>query len=243
MSFFQYFPLADYKFGDEESLTVFRDITAYSDIIDQVKDNIAFYQDYTIQAFERPDQLSYKLYGVSTLHWTFYLLNDKIKESGWPIDNGNIVEKAQKEYPKTTLTTKTTLYDKFKVGQTITGNNSGASAKVDHRHLDLGQLVISDIVDGPFENGEVITSTNSEGIIESIVLQSTSPEYLSAHHYENISGEIVDIDPTVGPGALLTEVTYLDRMIKQNDELKNIRVIKPTSMQQIIFAYRESISS
>lgn len=243
MSFFQYFPLADYKFGNEESLTVFRDITAYSDIIDQVKDNIAFYQDYIIQTFERPDQLSYKLYGVPTLHWTFYLLNDKLKESGWPIDNGKIIEKAQKEYSKTTLTTKTALYDKFKIGQTITGNISGAIAKIDHRHLDLGQLVISDIVDGPFENGEVITSTNSEGIIESILLQSTSLEYLSAHHYENASGEVVDIDPAVGPGVLLTEVTYLDRMMRQNEELKNIRVIKPTSMQQIIFAYRESISS
>jgi len=243
MSFFQYFPLADYKFGNEESLTVFRDITAYSDIVDQIKDNIAFYQDYNIQEFERPDQLSNKLYGVPNLHWTFFLLNDKLKESGWPIDNGKIIEKAQKEYSKTTLTTKTTLYDKFKIGQTITGNNSGASAKVDHRHLDLGQLVISDIVDGPFENGEVITSTNSEGIIESILLESTSLEYLSAHHYENVSGETVDIDPEVGPGALLTEVTYLDRMMKQNEELKNIRVIKPTSMQQIIFAYRESISS
>ena len=243
MSYFQYFPLVDYKFGNEESLTVFRDITAYSDIIDQVKDNIAFYQDYIIQGNERPDQISYKLYGVSTLHWTLYLLNDKLKENGWPISNGKVIEKAQREYSKTTLTTKTPLYDKFKVGQTITGNISAASAKIDHRHLDIGQLVITDIVDGPFVSGETIVSTNSENIIESIVLQSTSLEYLSAHHYENAAGETVDIDPAIGPGALLTEVTYLDRMIKQNEELKNIRVIKPTSIQQIIFAYRESISS
>lgn len=243
MSFFENFPLVDYKFGNEESFTVFRDITAYSDVIDQIKDNIAFYQDYYLQEHERPDQVSYKLYGSSGLHWTFFLLNDKLKENGWPISNGKVIEKAQKEYSQTTLTTRTPLYDKFKIGQTITGNISAASAKIDHRHLDLGQLVITNIVDGPFQDGEIITSANSNGFIESITLQSSSPEYLSAHHYENAAGETVDIDPEVGPGALLTEITYLDRLIRQNENLKSIRVIKPSSLQQISFAFKESISS
>ena len=75
------------------------------------------------------------------------------------------------------------------------------------------------------------------------MLFSSSLEYLSAHHYENVSGEVVDIDPEVGPGAQLTEVTYLDRLFTQNDDLKQIRIIKPSSLNSVVSSFREAVSS
>lgn len=242
MSYFRYFSQVDYIFGDEKLPDLFQNIAIYSDVLDEVKNNIAFYQDYYIQETERPDQVSYFLYGTSTLHWTFYLMNDKLREQGWPLSNYEIVEKAKNFYSLTTFTTRTKLTDKFKVGQTIVGNSSSATGKIDHRHLDLGQLVISDVI-GNFTVGETINSTNSDGVIESIVLLSTSPEYLSAHHYVNADGETIDIDPEVGPGAFLSEVTYLDRLVDQNEALKQIRVIKPSAINSVISAFREAVGS
>ena len=242
MQYFKNFPAVPYGFGDESLPSVFRNLSLYATVIDEVRNNIAFYQDYHIQEFERPDQVSYKLYGTPNFHWTFYFMNDNIRERGWPLSNRDIIAKAQKLYSLNTITTRTLLVDRFKIGQTISGTVSGATAKIDHRHLNIGQLVVSSVV-GTFRAGETVQSTNADGIVEEIVVTSFEEEYNSAHHYENAAGEYVDIDPTVGPGAQLTEVTYLDRLVNENDELKQIRVIKPTSVVDVTNAFKEAIRS
>lgn len=241
MSYFKNFPLVDYRFGNETSLTAFRSLSSYSDIVDQIKDDVSFYTDYYIQEGERPDQLSYRFYNTATLHWLFYLLNDSLKESGWPLTNAQLLAKAKYDYPMLTLTTRSPLYDRFAVGQTISGNESSATATISHRHLDLGQVVCIN-TSGTFTAGETISSTNSDDEVETIVLTSSELEYLSAHHYENSDKEVVDIDPEVGPGASLTEITYLDRMVTKNNELKQIRVLKPEAVRQVVASFRESMS-
>ena len=74
-----------------------------------------------------------------------------------------------------------------------------------------------------------------------VTVQSVSKQFNSAHHYENTSGRI-DIDPTVGPGALLTEVTYMDRVISQNNNLKQIRVFKPGDINEVVKSFREAVT-
>lgn len=242
MSYFRNFPRTLYNFGDETSAEEFQDLSSYVDIIDQIKDDASSYTKYYILDNERPDQLSYKLYGSPEFHWTFYMMNDNIREQGWPLSNREILEFVYREFPYKTLTTKTVLTNKFRVGQTIEGVASGATATIDHRHLDLGQLVLKNIV-GTFTAGENVNSTNSEGTIETIVVSSFEEEYMSAHHYEDVNGITVDIDPAVGPGAQLTEITHLDRYISLNDALKEIRVLKRNTLFQVIEAYEEALKS
>lgn len=240
MSYFRNFPDVFYKFGNEASADLVQDLGLYVSVIDQLKDEVSVYIDYYIQENERPDQVSVKIYDTPHYHWTFFMMNDHLRERGWPISNIELIRKAEKLYPLTTLTTKTILYDKFKVGQQIEGIQSGTTAVIHHRHLDLGQLVVSNIV-GNFTANEQIVSENEFGNIEIITLESISEEYNSAHHYINSSKNIVDIDPTVGPGAKLTEVTYLDRLITQNDSLKQIRVINPDIIEDVVSSFREAL--
>lgn len=251
MSYFNFFPRTDYRFGDELNPDRFRNISVYADVIDQLKDNIAFYYDYNIEEGERPDQLSDKIYGIPTYHWTFFLLNDNIREGGWPLSNADLIAKAEATYPHTTLTTKTQITTVnrsvqensiFQVGRTVSGNTSGATATIDHRHLDLGQIVVRG-VNGTFIAGETVSSVNADGDTETILLESASIEYNAAHHYENTAGEVVDIDPTVGPSAFLVEVTFLDRLVARNDDLKQIRVIKPSAIEEVSRSFREAIRS
>lgn len=241
MSYFKYFPKTFYNFGNETTDTYVQNITLYADVVDQIRDSVNFYTKYYIKNNERPDQLSFKLYDTPSYYWTFFILNDNIRERGWPLSNTEVLEKVQRDHPSSTITTRTTLYDRFKVGQTITGTVTGATATIDHRHLDLGQLVLSN-VSGTFQNGELISSINEEETVETITLQSMAMEYQSARYYINGDEEVVDIDPTVGPGALLTEVTYEDYYIAQNDELKEINVIKPESINEIVESFREALS-
>jgi hypothetical protein len=69
---------------------------------------------------------------------------------------------------------------------------------------------------------------------KSIALKSTGVQYDAVHHYENSSGEWVDIDPfDQTSAAAYTPVTYLERIEKQNEALKEINVLKPDVAIQI----------
>lgn len=245
MNYFRYFPDVQYKFGEEAQPDVIANISIYAEVIDSIRDNVAFYFDYTVPEFERPDQASFNIYGVPDFHWTFFLLNDHIRERGWPVSNRDIMTKAAKDYPYTTITTRTPIATIFKAGQTLTGNSSGTSATIAHRHIGLGQIVVSEVTGGTgtFTPGEILTSFDDTGSIETVTVVSSALEYLSAHHYENANLEWVDIDPTVGPTQSMTEITYLDRLVRQNEELRDIRIIKPSIINQVVKSFREAIRS
>lgn len=240
MAFFRDFQKMLYKFGEEPDPAVFQNISIYADTIDAIRDAATSYQNYYVLPDERPDQVSYKLYGTADFHWTFYLMNPTLRECGWPLADRTIFEKAQKLYPETILTTRTKLTDKFKVDQTITGVTSGVTAKITQRFLDIGQLQIKD-ASGSFTVGETIRSTNTDGTIEEIVLTSEAVKYNSAHHYENADKEWVDIDPETGPGVTLTEVTWLDRLVKANDDLRQIRVIRNNIIDDVVRSFRDAV--
>ena len=66
-------------------------------VVDQVKENSSFYKNYYIRDGERPDNVSHRLYENPRLHWTFYLMNDHIREQGWPLTQRSIVEKVKED--------------------------------------------------------------------------------------------------------------------------------------------------
>ena len=102
-NYFKDFPKTPYRFGGEIESVEFQHLGTYIDVIDQVKDHSIFYQNYNIQNGERPDQLSYKLYRSTDYYWTFYLLNDHLRQGGWPIRDADVYPKAQRYYPNTVL--------------------------------------------------------------------------------------------------------------------------------------------
>ena len=234
MSFFTNFPKINYNFGEEVSRNAIQDLSVYVDVIDQIRDNVNFYQKYTILEGERPDNLSYKFYGTPQYYWTFFLLNENIRQQGWPISSQQVLAKAQEDYPNTVLTTRDEIFDTFTVGSTVTGQTSGVTGTVIKRNLDLGQIFI----DG------VKNFTSSENLVSGddvIQIVSNTREYNAVHHYENSDGEYVDIDPFNGAGVDDVPVTYYERYVAENDALKNIKVIKPSSIVRVVEAYTDAL--
>jgi hypothetical protein len=134
-----------YRFGDESKPTFFPAINSYVDILDQVKQDLSFYEDYTILSGERPDIVSKKLYNNPDYFWTFFLMNDHLRESGWPVAQEKIHDLAAKRYPHRTVTTKQNFTVEpfgFKVGQVVTGSVSGTIGTIVRRIPELGQMVI-----------------------------------------------------------------------------------------------------
>jgi len=239
MTYFQNFPAVPYLFGNETQFTIATNITPYIDLIDQLKDDAATYESYSILDGDRPDQVSFKLYQTTDSYWTFYLLNDKLRRQGWPLSYSELIDRIKLQYPNRTLVIREHLGTKFEVGQEITGSTSGATGIILRRNLDLGQIIVKPTNSNTFQ-AEVITNVIN-GVTNSSTVASSSLEYLSAHHYENTSGKTVDIDPTLAPGASLVEITYQQRFENANEALRDIKVFKPDVINSIITQFKSEL--
>lgn len=240
MTYFSGFPFVVYKFGTESALTSFQNISAYVEVVDQIKDNISFYSLVTIADNERPDTLSQRLYGTPTLYWTFYLMNDKIREQGWPLNNQELETHIRKLYPLTTIITRDSLTGIMLPGQTIEGLLSGATAVIKSRRLDFGQLNVF-VTSGQFQQGELIQSIVDEQM-QTVQVQSVVAQYNAIRHWQDSDGTVVDIDPTVGTSAFDTPVTFYEQTVEQNDQLKTIRVIKPSAITSVRAAFKDALN-
>lgn len=247
MTYFAGFPETNYKFGNEEYNVLFQNLSAYVDLIDRMKDDVSFYTKYTILDGDRPDTVSHVLYDTSIYYWTFFYLNDNIRQMGWPLTSRQIRDHIQKKYPNTTLVTRGNIFDtKFAPGREVIGLTSGTRGTIVSKNVNLGQIVVQGTLQ--FDDGETIQTvltdqelaiggyTNSE-----FVLYSSSDEYNSAMYY-TLDGVITDIDPFVGPGALLAEVTHMDHFIDQNNTNKHIKVLRPDVVTQVFTAFKKELT-
>tara|TARA_B100001113_G_C20982926_1_gene566904 strand:+ start:76 stop:789 length:714 start_codon:yes stop_codon:yes gene_type:complete len=237
MTYFNNLSKVLYNFGDEVTSSVFQNITSYADLLDDIKDASSFHEKYTIQQGERPDQVSQKFYDTTEHYWTFYLINDHIRLQGWPLSSRKLEEKVKADFPNTVFTTRNNLTGIFKVGETVSGNSSGASGTIIKRNLDLGQV----FVEGTVAFSSTETMTSSAGA--SVTTTGFTQEHNAIHHYENANKQHVDIDPFNTPSTLLTPITNFERYIAENDLLKQINVIKPSLVEQISSEFKKVLSN
>ena len=238
MSYFKKFPVNLYRFGNNEPAVAFANLTSYVDIIDRLKDNLAFYQFYYILDGDRPDQVSMKLYETPEAYWTFFVMNDNIRERGWPLSEQDLVKKVRKEFPHTVLTTQDNLTGIFKVGTDIIGSGSGSTGKIIHRNLDLGQLVIE--TNDTFLNTEVIRDVNTT---DNVTLVGAVDEFNSIAFYKNSDGRIVDVDPYGTPNSQFTPVTQIEKYREENDNLKKIKVALPSVISEILLSFQRELAN
>lgn len=247
-NFFRFFPITKYKFGEEETTVAFQKINAYVDLIDQVKDITTFYQVYNISEFDRPDTLSYKLYGKTTYDWTFFLLNEKLRLQGWPMSNLDLFNISKEYYPNIVLNTNHNISftKNIKVGDTVRAfSNPSQTGVVKRINYDMGQVFIErSSFFTPSSNGYIINVNSELDINLAVPYQSQVRQYDAVHHYEQ-SGEFVDyLDDTAAQTSVetlqfkdttsLTAVTYTERLINLNLEQKRINVFKPSLIEKVV---------
>jgi len=236
-NYFKFFPKVFYKSGDENDQNIAQNLTAYIDLIDQIKDEISFYESFTILDGDRPDIVSQSLYGTQDYHWTLFLLNDNLREQGWPLTEQEIAAKAERVYPHRVLITEEEIAEYFIPGRVITGTNSSVSGTILKRNLDLGQIFVES--DTAFDQTEPVEVLIEAGEPRTVVLKSEIVEYNAVHHYENSSGVWVDIDPYAQVTTGLIPVTYKERLQQQNEDLKIIKIIKPSAIEGIVAEWKK----
>jgi hypothetical protein len=242
--YFQNLPKISYRFGDNESPALFNNITAYVDILDQIKQEVAFYEKYTILDGDRPDVVSQKLYGTSDYHWTFFFMNDGLRESGWPMPERELRALVKKRYPHRTVVTESNIASFFLPGVNVVGKTSGTTGRIVERNLDLGQLVIASDkneagLNNNFGTSEQIAAgdTTEEQVANIAISINESTQFNSVLYYKNSNGDIVDIDPFNQSTSGLTPVTIMEDHINFNNNLKDIIVIKPSQINAVVNEY------
>jgi|TARA_B110000908_G_C10256265_1_gene455696 hypothetical protein len=229
--FFKNFPNTIYKFGSNEPFVKFQNFGKAAILSEESVGNTTIYEKYTIMQGERPDTLSYKLYGTTQYYWTFFLCNNSLKESGWPLGSNELYHTALENYPHRVVTTTTNIgTTNFKKGQIVTGSQSGSTGPVVEVNLNLGTIVIK--TNDNFNVGETLT-VGTGGDIQTCIITGESTQYDSVHHYENAELEYADINPHNPDLGGLTAKTHIQRMIDFNDNLSNIIVINPKIVQRV----------
>jgi len=242
-NYFKNFGFAEYKFGNNTDIDLSQDLTKYVDLIDQIRNNVSFTENYNILSGDRPDVVSHKLYGSMDYYWTFYLMNEHVRLSGWPLNNDEILDQVKSKYPNRVLTTTSEIGALFPVGQVIEGQSSSAIGEIVKRNLDLGQLFVKLTQGTKFTAGETISYVDTSAIgspTRTLSITGETEQYNAVHHYED-NGVQVDIDPFSGPGVSLTPITYRDRLESRNDALKEIVVIRPDQITTIVSEFQRFV--
>jgi len=242
MPHFRNYPKVLYRFGNELDPVVAQNLGTYVDIIDQVKDDITIYTDYTILDGDRPDILSYRLYGDIRYYWLFYYINDKIKEEGWPLTAQEVFEQMGKYYPHQFIRTFDNWFKgDFKIGNRATGKKSGAFGNIVQTHPDLGQIIVDVENSFDFQTAEVVEAGFGFFNPDTINVQFAGKQYNAVHHYEDANGNYVDIDPLQAAPSVLTPVTFSERFVAENEKRKRIKIIRPDVIGQIYSEFNKAL--
>jgi hypothetical protein len=252
MAYFSKFPKTLYSFGDGK-VALAQNLTVYAEIIDELKQNSAYYKPYNIITGERPDQVAFKLYKDPNLYWTLFLLNDTLREKGWPLDHSEVIQKAKKDFPDYVIHTHDEIFDKLQVGESIICTRSGLHGDIVYRNLKNGDITITNLrklqgdtyvpvlfSDTDIREGDEIRSINTD---ETIIAEYFTPEYYAARHHIDSDGNIVDYLPFTGVGEDIERVTNLEYYTQENDKLKQINVIKPIVITKVVSAFNDSVRS
>lgn len=159
-SFFQFFPTIDYTFFAENGATAQKitqkvtDIFRNVDVDDLAVDGALAYQLYTIVDGDRPDTVSQKLYGTPDYHWTFFVVNNTLKNGlhDWPLSSSQMVKFLETFYDsyevlQTRMTFSSNEYT-IELEEEQTTTQSYSEIENTFRGLDLEQDFIRVVSDG-----------------------------------------------------------------------------------------------
>ena len=99
-TFFSQFPSVDIDPLGNGNIVSYADMFRFVDVNDVALDNYANYQWYEIEDGDRPDIVSAKLYNTPNFYWTFFIVNDRLKDGmkEWPLSSYEFEEFIRRKY-------------------------------------------------------------------------------------------------------------------------------------------------
>lgn len=257
MSFFSQFPKVNYDFTGNGSYQrvadIFRSVRPQGNFID----NPSLYKKYQISNGDRPDVVSYKLYGTSRYYWTFFIINDFLHDgiASWPMSQEDLEEYLVENYTGTVIETRPTieltgdglvsdyrdsLSGRFDIGETVNASTSSAAGTLVRKDADLSQMVLQDVT-GSFigdPDSQLTEFAQGETSGDSVATYKVW-DYAEAPAYwyllsdsERTPVTVDTVIPSGEPRHTCGYVSNRQRIIERNDSRSQIRVLDPRYIEQ-----------
>ncbi len=237
MKYFRNFSTIDYDMLGDGKTRQITDVFRKARIDPRFLDDITFYTYYTIRNGERPDTVSYKLYGRIDYHWTFGLLNPTLLEirNDWPMNTIELQDYVYEKYPKDVIMiSDRNLSNNYRIGEVVQGLASNARGTILSKDPNLGYIVIDKTNSNTFISGELALGQTSNNFL---TIQGERKQYNAPHHYSLGDGTIVD---RFKVGA--QQVTNYEHEIEENEKHTRIKVIRPELVQVVAEKFISTIT-
>jgi hypothetical protein len=269
MAFFSQFPKVNYDFEGNGSFQrisdIFRSVRPQGNFID----NPSMYKKHQITNGDRPDVLSYKLYGTSIYYWTFFIVNDFLHDgiASWPMSQEDLQEYLVQNYTGTVIETRPTIEEtgdglitnfrdslsgRFNIGETVNASTSSANGILVRKDSDLSQLVLKDVNGGSFKGNpetqltEFVQGASSGDSVATYKVwdYAEAPAYWYLLSDPDKNPVTVDtVIPSGEPRNTCGYVSNRERVIARNDARSQIRVIDPPYIEQFAEEFEEIINA
>ena len=255
--FFRNFPKTTYDYLGNGVDSIIHDIFRFVKPIDHFRDELDTYQFYQISEGDRPDVVSQKLYDTPEYYWTFFVINDNLRGglSSWPLSSEELEKYLDDIYSGTVITTvpryvydtdgilrdiKNSLAGRFQIGETVVGQQSGATGVVRSKDATMGQLVLDNVV-GNFISPELIVGSLSEDVIASfdVLDEVDAPKYYTDANGRPVTNNLYA--PLADPVNYMEIVTNREYEMDLNEQKSKIRVIKRSHILAFAEAYEDLI--
>lgn len=245
MAFFKQFPRTEYDIRFDNKLTEITNIFRHVDVNTSLLDGYINYKLERIEDGERPDQMSFRLYKSADYYWTYFIINDFLKEgySAWPKSFVELESFIDDEYGKYSVLAvdSSTLRRICKIenvlSQTITlGSTSGIKIhKIDETRQQIwlkGNHTILNNVEA--ENFEITGHSDSPSVLTA--LDGWAYAQNAPYSYNSFSSTTGDIIRT-------TDFTsYQKYHGDENEERSQIKVVQPGLLLEFTEEYKRLIN-
>jgi len=237
--FFKHIPDIRYDFKSDgkyfRAKDLFRKVSTWS----YLQEGISGYNYYRITDGERPDVVASKVYGDSTLYWTFFLVNENLQDfNDWPKSGPVFHRYLARKYSGTALIGSsstdivsfnhtTEVSSKFQLGEKVSQSSSNAFGFVTQVDPTFNRIILNS-VDGTFTNGTVVGADSEK----SFTVTSVATEKDIVHHYTDSN----DLKTTVSTGNTPVSNEEYERDLNEDKFL--IRIIEPKYIDKVVKEFK-----
>ena len=240
--FFKHIPNIEYDFKSDGKVILAKDLFRKVSTWSYLQEGVTGYSYYRITEGERPDVVAARLYGDSTLYWTFFLVNENLQDlSDWPKATIEFNRFLDRKYSGTVLVASsstdivsynhsTNTSSKFTLGEKVSQSADIYGFVTDinptHNRITLNS------VEGTFTVDGTATGSDSE---KSFTISAVHAEKDATHHYTNSNG----FKTTVATGNTPVSNEEYERTV--NDDKFEIRYIQPAYVNRVIREFKQLV--
>ncbi len=234
--FFKHIPNVNYDFKSDGNFyhakDLFRKVSTWS----AIQEGISGYSYYRITEGERPDVVASKLYGDSTLYWTFFLVNDNLQDiNDWPKSSQYFNRFLSRKYSGKCLiagssTDIVSSTSKLLLGEKVSQSSSSAYGFITSIDPTHNRITLNSVI-GSFTTGTVTGADSGK----SFTVVSVQNERDAVNHYTDSNG----LKTTVSTGN--TVITNEQYELNLNEDKFSIRYIEPQYINRVVKEFIELV--